>query len=209
MCCQEEETQTLLDIYLTLCNVEGKSSGIVWSFESRENFATFFSSWVECGLILLTDAGFSQRRRFGLAGSEGRWPTAECDVPSGRHPWSQSALPAQQAVGLKNLLRRGLLSAYYRPVLVAMIKQTKNKNVSWVSVGCVLRGSYSWTTYSCIFWFFTIHSVLSLQNNWKSCSIFASLLIRSSGLTDYRRLLWYISIGFWCSCTQWLFQREA
>lgn len=52
-----------------------------------------------------------------------------------------------------NLLRRRLLSLRYQHPLIAMIKQTKNKNVSWVSEVCWWNESfllYSWTSCFCL-----------------------------------------------------------
>lgn len=58
---------------------------------------------------------------------------AERDLPSGRHPWSLSDLPWQLALELKSA-KKGAPHSKFLARLIAMIRQTKNKNVSWVSV---------------------------------------------------------------------------
>lgn len=190
MCCQEEDTLTLLDISWS------------WLFRHvKENFAIILFHG-ECDLILLSDAGHSQTIQSGLAGLQGRW-------------WPQAITPdpAQTCSHNRlwgwNLLRRGLLSPRYLPALVAMIKQTKNKNVSWVSEAC-------WWSFLLLFlntcsfkWGFCYLYCVFFKPTESHVNIFASLLIRFSGLTDYAGLLQYIPHGFWCSCAQWLFQREA
>lgn len=77
------------------------------------------------------------------------WLTATCP--------QSSPVPTQSCTLNKlwgwNLLRRGLLSPRYQPALIAMIKQTKNKNVSWVSEVCWWNESfllYSWASCSCL-----------------------------------------------------------
>lgn len=130
------------------------------------------------GLNLLTDAGFSQSGRSGLAGSQGgRWPLAITPDPTQtrtgnrlRRGWS--------------LLRRGLLSPRYQPALVAMIKQAKNKNVSWVSEVC-------WRSFPLMLCSsYYLWCALSLcRTTGSHVTISASLLIRWTGLTDYEETI--------------------